>query len=391
MQTEVTALPVAIVRGGTSKGIFIMKNALPTDPTLRDRVILSVFGSPDLRQIDGLGGADPLTSKLAIIAPASRPDADVDYIFGQVSLSEAFIDYAGNCGNISAAVGAFAIQKGMIAADAPLTRVRIHMMNTGRVLIADVPVADGMPRVEGDCRIDGVPGSGARIEIDWADCGGESTGALLPSGAPCDTLEAGGRTYQVSIIDAGNVTVFIDAEALGLRGTETPAEIGGDAQRMALIEEIRAKAAQRIGLIDDWRAAAQRIPYAPFFSIVSPPRAHDTFNGKHIAAEQCDIVSRLVFMQAVHKAHPVTGTVALGAAARIPGTLVYQRMAPAAHAGDRLRIGHPSGVIVIDCAVERLGETYRLRKARVTRTARILLDGQFYLRNSLLAPTSDGR
>ncbi|MGL6051086.1 MAG: PrpF domain-containing protein, partial [Aeromonas salmonicida] len=308
MQTEVSILPVSIVRGGTSKGIFIMKNVLPTDPIQRDRVILSVFGSPDLRQIDGLGGADPLTSKLAIIAPSSRPDADVDYIFGQVSLSEAFIDYGGNCGNISAAVGPFAIQKGMIAAIAPMTRVRIHMVNTGRVLIADVPVADGMPRVEGGCSIDGVPGSGACIEIDWADCGGETTGALLPSGSPYDTIEAGGREYQVSIIDAGNVTVFINAEALGLCGTETPAEISGNAQLMALIEEIRAKAAQLVGLIDDWREAAQRIPYAPFFSIVSSPRAHDTFNGNHIDESQCDILSRVVFMQAMHKAHPVTGT-----------------------------------------------------------------------------------
>lgn len=383
MQTEVTMLPVSIVRGGTSKGIFIMKNALPQDPIHRDRVILSVFGSPDLRQIDGLGGADPLTSKVAIIAPSRRQDADVDYIFGQVSITDAFIDYSGNCGNISAAVGGYAIQKGIVAPCEPVTTVRIHMVNTGRILIAHVPVLNGMPQVKGDCEIDGVPGKGARIDLDWADCGGETTGLLLPSGHPVDVINAGDREYMVSIVDAGNVTVFIQASELELSGTETPEKISSDTKLMALIEEIRAKAAQKIGLIDNWHDAKKRIPFAPFFSIISPAQTHTTFNGRHIKAEESDILSRLVFMQSMHKAHPVTGTVALGAAARIPDTLVFKCLGEDAHNREELRIGHPSGVIVTECIVNQEPSGYKLYKSMVARTARILLDGHFYLHQGI--------
>ncbi|WP_370559596.1 proline racemase family protein [Edwardsiella tarda] len=384
MQTETTLFPVSIVRGGTSKGIFIMKNALPEDEALRDRIILSIFGSPDLRQIDGLGGADPLTSKLAIIAPSSRPDADVDYIFGQVSITDAFIDYKGNCGNISSAVGCFAIHKGLVQTQDPITTIRIHMVNTGRILIAHVPVKDGMPCVDGKTQIDGVPGTAANVELDWADSGGATTGCLLPTGHVYDLIECGDKNYKVSIIDAGNVTVFISSSDLGLNGTETPAEIIANAERMMLIEEIRGKAAQKIGLIDDWRKAASEIPFAPFFSIVSAPKKHTTFNGRDIDEVDCDIISRLVFMQTMHKAHPVTGTIALGAAARIPGTLVHDILSLHAHQRERLKIGHPSGVIFIDTAVIQNGNDYKLAKSVVNRTARLLLDGYFYLRSSIL-------
>ncbi|ELM3724167.1 3-methylitaconate isomerase [Edwardsiella piscicida] len=384
MQTETTLFPVSIVRGGTSKGIFIMKNSLPDDEALRDRIILSVFGSPDLRQIDGLGGADPLTSKLAIISPSSRADADIDYIFGQVSITDAFIDYKGNCGNISSAVGCFAIHKGLVQAQEPITTIRIHMVNTGRILIAHVPVKNGMPSVDGELQIDGVPGTAANVELDWADSGGATTGCLLPTGQPYDVIECRDRKYKVSIVDAGNVTVFISSSDLGLQGTETPAEIIADPDRMNLIEEIRGKAAQKIGLVDDWRNAANTIPFAPFFSIVSAPKKHTTFNGRDIDEPDCDIISRLVFMQTMHKAHPVTGTIALGAAARIPGTLVHDILPLHAHQRERLNIGHPSGIIFIDTAVIQEDGGYKLSKSVVNRTARMLLDGYFYLRNSIL-------
>ena len=383
MQTETTMFPVSIVRGGTSKGIFIMKNALPEDEALRDRIILSIFGSPDLRQIDGLGGADPLTSKLAIIAPSSRADADVDYIFGQVSITDSFIDYKGNCGNISSAVGCFAIHKGLVQTQDPVTTIRIHMVNTGRILIAHVPVKDGMPCVDGKTQIDGVPGTAANVELDWADSGGATTGYLLPTGHVYDLMECSDKNYKVSIIDAGNVTVFISSSDLGLNGTETPAEIIANAERMKLIEEIRGKAAQKIGLIDDWSKAASEIPFAPFISIVSAPKKHTTFNGRDIDEVDCDIISRLVFMQTMHKAHPVTGTIALGAAARIPGTLVYDILSLHAHQRERLKIGHPSGIIFIDTAVVHDGNDYKLAKSVVNRTARLLLDGYFYLRSSI--------
>lgn len=383
MPSKMISVPVSIVRGGTSKGIFILKNKLPTDVVLRDKIILAIFGSPDLRQVDGIGGADPLTSKLAIIGPSTRPDADVDYIFGQVSITAPFIDYAGNCGNISSAVGSFAIDRGMVKITEPITAVRIHMVNTGRLLTAYIPVEDGEPCVDGDYAIDGVPGFGAKIDIDWADCGGETTGKILPTGSVAEHIEAQGKNYNVSIVDAGNVTVFINAEALGLTGAETPTEIETDKELMALIEEIRGKAACRAGLLEDWKQSTVSCPYAPFFSIISASQTHQTFNGKNIKTEDIDVVSRLLFMQQVHKAHPVTGTVALGCAARIPGTIVHQRLASVAHNADELHIGHPSGIIQIASDVDCDGE-YKLTKSMISRTARIIMDGNVYIRDSQL-------
>lgn len=190
MHTEMEALRCAIVRGGTSKGVFIMRNELPADPALRDKAILAIYGSPDLRQIDGLGGADTLTSKLAIIGPPTREGADVDCTFGQVSITDPFVDYGGNCGNISSAVGPFAIDMGLVEPVEPVTTVRIHMTNTGRILTAQVPVRNGKAAVEGDFAIDGVPGTGARITLDWSDVVGGITGRLLPTGSPKDVIEA---------------------------------------------------------------------------------------------------------------------------------------------------------------------------------------------------------
>lgn len=378
-------VPVSIVRGGTSKGVFILKNKLPTDPVLRDKILLAIFGSPDLRQIDGIGGADPLTSKLAIIGPSTHPDADVDYIFGQVSITAPFIDYAGNCGNISSAVGIFAIDHGMVNITEPVTTVRVHMVNTGRLLTAYIPVEDGEPCVDGDYAIDGVPGFGAKIDIDWADCGGETTGKILPTGAVVEHIDVQDKSYEVSIVDAGNVTVFIKAEKLGLTGTERPAEIESDKKLMGLIEEIRGKAACRAGLLEDWRQSSELCPYAPFFSIISAPQSHQTFNDKNIKAEDIDVVSRLLFMQRLHKTHPVTGTVALGCAARIPGTVVHQHLAKISHDTDELRIGHPSGVIKITNAVDDSDGEYKLKKCMVSRTARIIMDGIVYVRESQIS------
>src|SRR5665647_1622102 len=207
MHPEMEMLRCAIVRGGTSKGIFIMKNELPKDPVKRDAVIRAIYGSPDVRQIDGLGGADVLTSKLAIISPSTRPDADVDYTFGQVSFETDFVDYGGNCGNLSSAVGPFAIDEGLVAPVEPITTVRIHLTNSNNILIAEVPVKDGKAMVDGDFVIDGCPGTGAKITLDWSDVVGGITGKLLPTGNVKDIIEADGVKYPVSIVDAGNPVV----------------------------------------------------------------------------------------------------------------------------------------------------------------------------------------
>lgn len=383
MHPEMETLRCAIVRGGTSKGIFIMKNELPADPALRDKAILAIYGSPDLRQIDGLGGADTLTSKLAIIGPATKEGADVDYTFGQVSITDPFVDYGGNCGNISSAVGPFAIDMGLVEPVEPVTTVRIHMTNTGRILTAQVPVKGGKAAVEGDFAIDGVPGTGARITLDWSDVVGGITGRLLPTGSPKDVIQAGGKAYTVSVVDAGNVVVFIRAEELGLTGTETPAQIDGDAALMDRIEEIRGKVCQKIGLVERWEDAKQVTPYQPFFAMVSPPAAHTCFNGVRVDADQVDVVSRLTFMLKMHKAYPVTGTVATGAVARVKGSVVWDLLSEKAREEEVLRIGHPSGIIPIEALADSGEEDTQIKKLGVYRTARMIMEGQVYVRKAV--------
>lgn len=381
---EMTAIRCAIVRGGTSKGVFIRENDLPADPELRRRVILAIYGSPDLRQIDGLGGADTLTSKLAIIGPSTRPDADVDYTFGQVSIPTPFVDFKGNCGNISSAVGPYAIDEGLVRPVEPVTTVRIHLTNSDSILTAEVPVVRGKAAVTGDFAIDGCPGTGARITLDWSDTAGAFTGKLLPTGHPRDVLEVDGVNYEVSLVDCANPLVFIHARSLGMTGTETPEEIDSNAALMARIERIRSRCAVIFGLVERAEEATTRSPYNPFFCIISAPTSYRTFDGKDVAADDVDIVSRLLFMLKMHKTHPGTGTVCLGAAARIPGTLVHEVLRPEAHDRLVIRIGHPAGIIPVESAATEKNGEIRLTRAAVYRTARRIMDGQVYVRNSIL-------
>ncbi|MGI6423656.1 MAG: PrpF domain-containing protein [Tepidanaerobacteraceae bacterium] len=271
MHPQMNKFRVAIYRGGTSKGIFINRNQLPKDPLKRDRIINAIFGSPDLRQIDGLGGADVLTSKLAIIGPSTRPDADIDYTFAQVSFETEFVDYSGNCGNISSAVGPYAIDEGFVDPVEPITKVKIHLTNTGNIIVAEVPVVDGKASVEGDCKIDGVPGTGSKIMLDFSDLAGAFTGNLLPTGNAKDVLDLPGYgKFTVSIVDAANPLVFIRAEELGLTGTETADEIETDKALMEKIERIRGAVAEKIGMVESWDQAAKKTPYIPFFFYNKP-------------------------------------------------------------------------------------------------------------------------
>lgn len=378
MHPEMREIKCTIMRGGTSKGIFLLENELPQDQRERDRLICRIFGSPDIRQIDGLGGADVLTSKLAVIGPSTRADADVDYTFGQVSFEKEFIDYKGNCGNISAAVGPFAIDKGFVRAVEPVTTVRIHLTNSDQILVAEVPVKDGKACVEGGCHIDGVPGTGAEIRMDWSAITGTVCGKLLPTGNAKDTFFIGGKEYEVSLVDAGNPLVFIRAESLGLSGTETPDEIEGNPVLMKLIEDIRGHAACRFGLVKEPEKAKIESPYNPFFAIVSKSADYRCFHGLEVKAKEVDLVSRLVFMLHMHKAYPITGTVCTGAAMRIPGSIPWEVMAESAKTRTTVRIGHPSGIIDVSVEAEQGRET-RLKSIKVSRTARMLMDGTAYV------------
>lgn len=385
MYSDMTAFKVVIHRGGTSKGIFIKENELPREQAARDRVIRGIFGTPDKREIDGLGGADVLTSKLAIIGPPSRDDADVDYTFAQVSYDSELVDYGGNCGNISAAVGPFAIDEGMVKAVEPVTRVRIHQTNTNCILVADVPVKDGKALAEGDCRIDGVPGTGARIMLDFSDTVGSTTGRLLPTGHPVDIVYVEGYgEYEVSIVDAGNVLVFIEASSLGLKGTESCEEIESNKALTDTIEAIRATCTVMIGMANSREEATEKSAYVPFFAIVSKPADYQVaLNGKTVRAADVDLVSRLSFMLHMHKTYPGTGTVCTGAAARIPGTLVYRQLPEEAHSRNMLRIGHPGGVILVDAQAEN-EEGSRFSRLAYERTARRIMEGYCYVKNTRL-------
>lgn len=385
MHSQMTPYRVVLHRGGTSKAVFMMRNELPKDPTQRDKVIRAIFGSPDPRQIDGLGGADVLTSKFAMIGPATRQDADVDYTFAQVSFDTDYVDYGGNCGNISSAVGPFAIDEGLVEAVEPITTVRIHQTNTNCILVAHVPVKDGKACVEGTCRIDGVPGTGARILMDFSDTAGSTTGRVLPTGNPTDRICAGGKEYEVSIVDAGNVVIFIEAASLGLAGTESCAEIEKNPALMKQIEAIRATATVKIGMAKTPEEATAKRTYVPFFAIVSKPADYfSPTSNLTVHSTDVDIVSRLYFMLHMHKAYPGTGSVATGAAARIPGTLVYKQLSEQARQNGELRIGHPGGVMISDAIARQTPAGIRFERLAYERTARRIMEGICYVRNDAL-------
>lgn len=375
--SDMRRIPCVIARGGTSKGIYLKVNHLPPAGPERDKVILAIFGSPDIRQIDGLGGADPLTSKLAIIGPSTRPDADVDYTFGQVSYKAALVDYSGNCGNISAGVGPFAIDESLVAAKGPVTTVRIHNTNTGKILVAEVPTENGRAKVKGDCAIDGVPGTGARIMLDFADTKGSATGKLLPTGNPKDILKTACGDFEASLVDCANAMVFVKAKALGLKGTEGPKEIDGDKELLTKLEAIRGQAAVVMGLAKTPEEALAKSPAFPMIAVVSEPADYADFTtGKPIKAGDVSFVSRLMFMQVLHKTYAGTGTVATGVAARIPGTVVAEVLADRPW-GDQINIGHPAGIIDIEAKVEN-GE---VKRAAFSRTARRIMEGYVWVLN----------
>ena len=380
-QPEMERIPCVIMRGGTSKAVFLLENDLPRGSAKRDAVILSVFGSPDPRQIDGLGGADPLTSKVAIIGPSQRPDADIDYTFGQVDIHTAYVDYSSNCGNISSAVGPFAITQGLVRAAEPTTVVRIYNTNTKKVFEAEVPVVNGEPAVLGDYKIHGVPGTGARIGVNLAGTVGAKTGRLLPTGNPADWIDVPdfGR-LEVSMVDAGSPMVFVRAADLGLVGTESPKVIDSDPKMLSLLETIRGIAAVKMGIAPDEQTAHEKIRAVPMVAFVSPKaeyRSH--INGEVIHAEDIDFVSRDMFMGIMHKTYSGTATVCTGCAAVTPGTLVNQLMP---HVGEDtvVRIGHPGGIIECDMSV-RDG---KITRAIFGRTARRIMEGYVYIPRQIL-------
>lgn len=369
------------MRGGTSKALFLREGDLPVDDGERDRVILALFGSPDKRQIDGLGGADPLTSKLAIIGPSRSGDADLTYTFAQVGIAEAVVDFRSLCGNISSAVGHYAVYEGLIPCREPLTVVRIYNTNLQRILRVEVPVRNGRPIDTGDYAIPGVPGTGARIQLDLAETAGGATGRLLPTGNPIDVLHVDGvGDIEASLVDIGNAHVFVRAKDLGLQGTETPDVIDADRELRDRLERIRGAGAFRMGMITSPDRSQSESPATPIIGVVAPPTGYRSYlTQEQISAEDVDLVARLMYMQVTHKTYAGTSTACTGVAARIPGTVVHEALPPLAHERLAIRIGHPAGVVVTESAAQVTEGGYRVLRSTLGRTARRLMEGYAFL------------
>ncbi|WP_397474639.1 4-oxalomesaconate tautomerase [Pusillimonas sp.] len=352
-----TRIPCVQMRGGTSKGAYFLESDLPADPALRDQVLLSVMGSPDSRQIDGIGGADSLTSKVAIVSPASRKGADVDYLFAQVLVNEARVDYGQNCGNMLAGVGPFAIERGMVNVQGDTTRVAIHMVNTGQVAIATVATPDGHVQYDGDQRIDGVPGTAAAIPLEFKDTAGSSCGALLPTGNVRDVIDG----VEATLIDNGMPTVVLRAQDFGRTGYETRAELDADEQLKARVEAIRLKAGPMMNLGD----VAQRT--VPKMCLVSAPREGGALNTRSFIPHRC------------HASIGVLGAVSAASAAVLPGSVCdgLAQVPP----GDNpvLGIEHPTGELSTQMHLIREADAITIASAALIRTARWLFDGQVHI------------
>jgi hypothetical protein len=381
------AIPAAWMRGGTSKGLFFRGDVLPADAATRDCLLLRAIGSPDPfgRQIDGVGGATSSTSKVVLVSRSARSDCDVDYLFGAVAIDAPLIDYSGSCGNLVAAVGPFAIEEGLVEPREGTTLVRIWQANTGKRILAHVPVRGGEPVVDGECRMDGVPFAGAEIRVEFLDPGGASAGALLPTGRARDLLEVPGvGRIEATLLDAGNPTVFVRAADLGLTATELPAAVDGDAALLARLEAIRAAGAVAMGLAASAEAATRERPATPKIAFVAPPRSYVSSAGVTMSAVDIDISARILSMGRLHHAFTGTGSVALAAAAALPGTIPAE-VARAVPAGTPLAIGHTSGRLEVGAVVACVEGAWRVEKAVMRRTARRLMSGAVLLPQSALA------
>jgi len=377
-------VPCSVMRGGTSRAVFFREGDLPADPVERDRIILSVMGSPHPRQIDGLGGADTLTSKIAIVAPASGGDAaDVRFTFGQVAIDRPVVDYDVSCGNITAAVGYYAIEEGLVDAIEPTTTVHIRDESSGLFLTTEIPVEDGVPRVTGEFAMHGAPGTGARVNVGFVDPGGSTTGeGLLPTGSPRNTTTVDGRTIEYSFVDAGNPFVFVRASAFDCTGTEMPEDIDDSESLLDRIEQVRVPLAVDTGMATDRRDALENKTVLPAVVLVGRPATYTDYEGDTVRMGEVSLLCRMVVDRKLHKSYAGTGTVCTGIASLIDGTIVeeYARPFPDGIADTRVTIGHPSGTI--DAFLDT-GDDGTPRRVLFSRTARRLLDGVAYARPEL--------
>lgn len=372
-------IAAVFMRGGTSKGVMFHRRDLPRDETEWDPLFMRIMGTPDPngRQLDGMGGGISSTSKICIIGPPTHPDADVDYTFAQVGVHHAIVDYAGNCGNMSAAVGPFALDEGLLAKPkGPDTTVRIHNTNTGKIIISRFHNQNGVSQVAGDAVLDGVAGSGSPVRLEFTDPGGAKTGRLLPGGQPKQQLQiANGHIVEASLIDAANPCVFVTASTLGCNGSESPQEIDTRPELMNKLEAIRTTASVAMGIAPTLEAASA-VSSVPKVALIAPPAAFRTLAGRPVSADEMDVSVRMISVGQAHRAVPLTGAMCLAAGARIRGSLPYAAARQTAKVP--LRIAHASGITPVDAELSgegACGSDLRVDYIAVTRTTRRLFEG----------------
>ncbi|MDM0072479.1 2-methylaconitate cis-trans isomerase PrpF [Variovorax sp. J31P207] len=386
--TSQVSVRATYMRGGTSKGVFFSLVDLPEAArqpgSARDALMLRVTGSPDPygKQIDGMGGATSSTSKVVIVGPSTREDCDVDYLFGAVAIESPVVDWSGNCGNLTAAVGSFAIERGLVEAPKEgVATVRIWQANIQKKIVAHVPMHAGAVAEIGDFELDGVAFPAAEIKLEFLDPGADEDGeggAMFPTGRKVDTVDVPGiGAVEATLINAGNPTIFVDAATLGLTGSELQPEVNFDPALLARCEAVRAHATVAMGLAKTAAEATEKRPHTPKLAFVAPPAAYTSSSGKQVLATHMDLCARIFSMGKLHHAMTGTGAVAIAVAAAIPGTLVARVLGDGRH--DEIRFGHPSGTLTVGADASESNGTWTVNKAIMSRSARRIMDGQVFV------------
>ncbi len=380
-------IPAVFMRGGTSKAVIFLQSDLPDNRAEWDAIFMAALGSPDPngRQLNGMGGGISSLSKVCIVGLSDRDDADVDYTFAQISVDRDNVGYGANCGNMSSAIGPFAIDEGLVAADGDDALVRIYNTNTDKIIHSRFAMDGDTAAVDGDFKLKGVAGTGAPVRLEFHDPGGAATGKLLPTGNVIDEITVEGLgVVEASLIDAANPSVFVEAKALGLTGTEGPADIDAMKNVMGHLEAIRAQAAVMMGIAETEKEATENSPSTPFIGMVAGPADAKTLAGDTIKADDADLTARMVSSGNTHRALPLTGALCCATAARIEGTLNHRhtRAPEAGREGEDLRIMQPSGIIQVSCTVTHGDDGWVAEQAGVTRTQRRLFEGRVLIPGS---------
>ncbi len=372
------------MRGGTSKGCMFHKEDLPADRVEWDSIFLQAMGDPDPKQIDGLGGTVSSNNKVVVVWKSEEPDVDVEYLVGQVIVGKSQVDYKSNCGNMTAAVGPYAVEEGMVTVTEPVTTVRMLNRNTDKYINVTVPIDPETKTFaqDGDCAIAGVDGTAAELQVNFLNPAGAKTGKLLPTGNPADELAIPGfGTIRATILDVSNPMVLVRAEDIGMKGTELPEEINGNAPVCELLEKIRGTAACMMGFAEDLEDARENSPAVPKVGFFTKPATFTDIAGKTVQESEMDLCARVISVFKCHKACPLTSASSISVAAFLKGSLLYETLGAPEKGRTTVRIGHPSGVMTMVPHIETEGGEVRLPAVAVQRTARRIMEGTLYIRN----------